>query len=110
MAIFRKAIALAAVVSIFGTSGFAQGVRVAISVGINDYPGEEYDLYRAVNDADAVAQTFHEMGYTSYGLLDVTIDDFTYELDYILNNLGYFAICVGGLVSSHAGCPPDVVV
>ena len=33
--------------------------------------------------------------------------------DYIVTTLGfigYFAICVGGLVSSHAGSPPDVVV
>ena len=26
------------------------------------------------------------------------------------NALGYFAICVGGLVSGHARRPPDVVV
>lgn len=87
MTTFMRTIAFALAVSVLGTSGFAQGLRVAISVGINDYPGEEYDLYRAVNDADAVAQTFHEMGYASYGLFDVTIDDFAYELDGILTNL-----------------------
>lgn len=73
--------------AVFATSGLAQGVRVAISVGVNDYPGKDYDLYRAVNDADAVAQTFLEMGYASYSLFDVTLDEFAYEMDGALNNL-----------------------
>lgn len=44
--------------------------KVALCIGINDYPGTQNDLAGCVNDANDWAQAFRARGYTASTLLD----------------------------------------